>query len=349
MYICWATRELKYKTIHIFTFLETIALTKEADFHSQNQVIDKDLLRSGNNSIRGAALCALFECLEVENSVDQVFNVCEKVVSEEIYKLNVIILVHLDKLRQHNMNRMIHLFEVLVNDKTPIEVVNHSIVALQYLIHEDFQRFIPIIKRILTENEAGTQKYIVKIVANAALYHGDDNADELLDLAIQRQYSIVEEAIKYIGTAKWQKSANFIQNSFNLIKEDDKSSYSSILLFAEPAHFDRWYPILKKMLQNYPKVANEINWVEYWLKCDIRNYYKECTELLGYFYKIASYESLVRYDSEGSFIELIDKIYKQAEFHKDEDYIFKILDIYDAILKNPIIRGREKFDILNDY
>jgi hypothetical protein len=343
--LCRHAETLNIKDIRIVVFLEKIATTSDTDF--TYEIDNADFLKAQFNSLEGAAISALFSYLKLPNVVERVFTICEIFAKKQILSLNIVILEKIAYLLNYDVLRTLQLFSSLVNNTTPIALLNNAIPSLQYLVRHDFQRFIPIIKRILIENtpQFRERQFIEPLVVNAALYYEYSGADELLDLAVKRQYSVISYAIKIIEeTNKWQKSAAFIQKSFDLVMDDNKNAYVSLLRTAKGKYLERWYPILITMLQKRPDIVKQIYWIDYLEYCDPKHY-KKCVELLGYFHKIDSYQ----YIRKGSHAQLIGKLYKIAESKGDSNCAQELLDIYDEILKNPIIRGREKFDILNDY
>lgn len=355
---------LKKKSLSDVVFNQIISWSKEKADTSRhkealerikkyrpNQQKDDNLVSIGAYHYVGDAILHIMNYYDYPEYENLIFDTLNEISHSNQIEILACVLHRLAKLTKMNRKKTLQVFlKITANHQHGI-LLHHGIWSSQYLCRYNFEAISPYFQKA-TEYEK-SQKDITTILAIEWI-HGEEKARPLLDELLAKNAKnkaelpkvatyFIQPKTKTEKEPRQERCKELFLVALNEEDEDIFTGYSQAFHKLETVHFSVMYPLLKEFIKS--KVAPNVarSFYKYLIKC-LTSYPKKCLGLMKYapLYEETDSSKSSYYDKEP--IEVLLGVYDVLNGTEEDniEFIHQVLDIYDAMLRNPKQRKNAK-------
>ena len=302
------------------------------------------LIGAGINSVRGSAVYAL-TFAQSKDYEDRVFQTLTKIARRDTPAVVAAMLYKLAYLMNLNRDKAFSLFLSILNNESHTWLIE-SAWSLSYLIHYDFQLYIPYLNRVFEcdLNDSAAESF--GNILFGAYYNNYANAKELLDAFITKfaktRTRTIRNAIEFIhmNESSFPKSISLLEQFVTANDKDTAGAFHVGFLHMDHITFEEFYPFLKKYA--HTDAICESEYFLTYLLSHCHSFPEECLHLFEFVVhhvNLASTEDIQQhhYNYEENAVNLIIGIYnslrpEQHTMYKQDQE--KLLTLFDATLRD---------------
>lgn len=303
----------------------------------------KDPLMDGINSVRGAAIEKLLKCSDNNNFKEKIFSTAEKVAEDNITSVRATLLAYLQYTIKWDEQRAIKVFlRAMSSDNQSL--INVSINSLQYLVHHNFQLFLPYLEEWIkyesVQEDLGAiltwcwlKDYKNSFSVLEKLWKLNDKAKAM---SVRIAYENLFDPNKIVRDKCKQIFKRFLDyNSKEIVHE-----YNCMFLHVEEIEksFEKWLPYLKKYVKSKVAKKNPQYFLEYILGYTARHP-KECLYLISNYKSFPPSDITTEVHYMGEPIKIVLNAYTILYNNAgDSLYAKKAVNLFDEMLQVGYLR-----------
>jgi hypothetical protein len=308
---------------------------------NSTRVSDDNPLQGGMNSVRGLAIHNLIRCSYNSNFHEYIFKTLEDIVASEIPNETKAALVYdLAALKDIDLKRTVQIF-VITMQGADEKLVQTSLRSLNYLIHDSFPSFIPLLKiwinyELVQDFFGGSLMWcwIRKYKGSTALFFS------ILKISSKARASAQHAAYENLFDSDKNvrlKCQYVFKKLLNDHSSDVANAFNNMFLHIEDQSFENWLPFLSKYATSSVARLSPEYFLGYLLKKS-GVHPKKCLQLVKNYktYKKPNHSTGPYYQDEP--IKIVLNAYNQLLNTGELKSIKKAINLFDEMLTVDYLR-----------
>ena len=341
LYLIWLTEYFIYNDAvndDVIKFLVEIAYS----WH-ESKPINEELLLSGINTVRGAAVDRLVKCIRYEKYEDEIFSTLEFIALKSSPQTRACALYHLAYFFNRDKDRTIKLFLLLNHDFNPklISIELHNGNALRYFFssQDDYLKLLPFIKKSIEIEESHSVMTNILFWAWLSDYAESENLlKSLLAKSTKAQKKVIEVAFGHISEQRYFNKCLQILSS--LLGHDLKElgeTYEHEFIHLQENLFNPLFDFLIEYVSSEIGKYRDYHFYRYLLKIT-KDEPEKCIELVLKFHTHLKPDFHSRMLMNEPLQIVIQAYNAIREYKVETKYLEMAMNVFDEMLKEPDYR-----------